>query len=478
MKTLKNISLSLFAALFMLPTMLVAQMHQRDTSPFSGIKAGEIFTVIISQGETHDLKLEVPEEHLDNIKTRVRNGVLHLEYSGRARDLNKITAHVTAPQIVSMEAGGASVFRSETLLVSPSLDVNGSGASNINLELKTDRLHSKISGATNVTYNGEATVHQLEGSGASAVRAYGLSTETADIKLSGASSAEIKVSTRLKAHGSGTSRFSYRGEPLSKELSTSGMATIKGIDEDPGRIAKDENDTLRVRIGEREVQVTEGRPITITTKRRTTRQFMNNWSGFELGINGYLTPDNSINLDAEDEYMDLEYNRSIAVNLNLFQQNLPLVSNRLAMYTGLGVSWNNYRFSNNIRLVHGEDQLEHYTDTIHSFRKNKLALLHLNVPLMLEFQTPDRRGFHIAAGFNLGVRLRSNTKYVYSFDGSRQREKDYKDFYLAPFRYDATARIGFGRINLFATYALNPLFRQDKGPEIHPFSIGIRVLNF
>ena len=478
MKTLKINSLCLMAAILLLPAMLHAQTIQREVSPFTGIKADAIFSLKISQGDTHELSFDVDKKHLDNIKTRVENGILHFEFTGRTRDLSRITAYVTAPEILSLEAGGAAVFQSKTMLESPSLDVTGSGASRINLKLTTDRLNSKISGATNATYNGEATAHHLEVSGASVVNAYGLSTETADIKLSGASNATVNVKTRLKAHASGTSRLSYLGEPVSKELSTSGMANIQGVDEEAEVVKKDDIDTLRVRVGAREVQVIEGKPIRISTRRVTRRPFRNNWSGFELGINGYLTPDNSINLDAEDEFMDLEYNRSIAVNLNLFQQNLPLVSNRLALYTGLGVSWNNYRFSNNMRLVHGEDGLEHYTDTIHSFRKNKLTMSHLNVPLMLEFQTPDHRGFHIAAGFNLGVRLRSHTKQVYRHDGSRQKDKEYKDFYLAPFRYDATARIGWGRINLFATYALNPLFREDKGPEIHPFSIGIRVLNF
>ena len=73
---------------------------------------------------------------------------------------------------------------------------------------------------------------------------------------------------------------------------------------------------------------------------------------------------------------------------------------------------------------------------------------------------------------------RSHTKQVYFIDGKKQKDKDFQDFHLHPFRYDATARIGWGRLNLFASYALNSMFKEGKGPELTPFALGIRVVSF
>jgi hypothetical protein len=54
----------------------------------------------------------------------------------------------------------------------------------------------------------------------------------------------------------------------------------------------------------------------------------------------------------------------------------------------------------------------------------------------------------------------------------------YDDFHLQPFKVDASLRIGWGFINLFATYNLLPMFRQDKGPDLHQFAAGITLLGW
>jgi hypothetical protein len=69
-------------------------------------------------------------------------------------------------------------------------------------------------------------------------------------------------------------------------------------------------------------------------------------------------------------------------------------------------------------------------------------------------------------------------KYVTDENGKKRKEKNNHDFHVPPFRFDLTGRIGWGRVNLFATYALNNLFKDDKGPELVPFSVGIRLVNF
>lgn len=108
-------------------------------------------------------------------------------------------------------------------------------------------------------------------------------------------------------------------------------------------------------------------------------------------------------------------------------------------------------------------------------------MMMVNVPLMLELQTRSHSEFskfHLAAGVNLGVRLSSHTKQVYKLDGKKDKVKTHEDFYINPFRYDLQARMGWGKINFFASYSLNSLFRDGKGPEVYPFSIGLRILNF
>jgi hypothetical protein len=199
--------------------------------------------------------------------------------------------------------------------------------------------------------------------------------------------------------------------------------------------------------------------------------------------------------------------KSIVVNANVYEQNIALAKNqKWGMVTGLGFSWNNYRFTRRTRLEPDSAALVGFLDEGVNIRKSKLTTLYLNVPLLFEFQTNSKQSknsFHLAMGMIAGARLSSHTKKYYDelnkpFDvtlyvieedkegyiakyGSTSpgnpKSKRFDDFHLQPFKFDATVRIGWGIINLFGTYSLNQMFKKDKGPELYPWSVGITFVN-
>ncbi len=488
MKKEKMIRFVLFAVILLTPAVLAAQMatEERAAEGFTGIKTSSVFSVYVTLGEPFSVVVEAPEEHMAHIETVVDDNLLSIDYTKqRTRNLEDLSVYVTAPGLHFLQAGGASSIQTDDTLRSASLDLRVSGASRINAAAEVDELTTKVSGASRVNLRGEAAMHDLTVSGVSRVNAYDLTTHTSYVKSSGTASARIRVTNTLSAEASGTSKVTFRGNPETTDYQTSGTGSIRSVDIDRTKNNEKDEETTVIRIGDKEVvfDSMDSRPLEIRDLKESPAIWLNNWSGFYLGINGYMMPDNSISLDEEVDYMDLEYNRSIQVDLNIWEQELVLARGNnglLGLVSGIGFSWNNYRFSNNIRLIHGEDELRHYTDTIHDLKKSKLTVSHLNVPVMLEFQhnASGSNNFHAAAGINAGLRLRSHTKQVFQFDGDRKKDKEYRDYHLVPFRYAAIARIGWGNINLFATYALNSMFRDDRGPELYPFNVGIRIINF
>lgn len=468
------------AALFLLlfPLLLSAQSFQPE--PFTSVEAGGIFSVSLYQGETFDVVIDADEAIMTDVLARVRNGVLTLEYTGKARNIDRIVAHVTAPQFLMLKGSGVGSFKSETTLHSPSLKIEGSGASNFILDVDTDMLTTQLTGASNATLTGSATVHQLKVSGASLAKAFDLETETTEVNISGASNARVMANTMLTGEVSGTSTLAIKEEPVSQSINLSGLATIINEKNEVVAESRPFADTVKVRVGSREVTITDGRTIT-TSHAPARRSFRKNWTGLELGINGFLTPENKIDLPSDQSYLDLRYEKSVAVNLNIYQQHLSLIGNQVGLYTGLGIGWNNYRLGNDILLVKGSQELEYDEVLVDNLNKNKLTMSMINVPLMLEFQTRSHSEFtkfHLAAGLNLGIRIGSHTKQVYEVNDKKDKVKSNEDFYLNPFRYDLQARMGWGKLNFFATYSLNSLFRENKGPEVYPFSIGLRLVSF
>ena len=59
-----------------------------------------------------------------------------------------------------------------------------------------------------------------------------------------------------------------------------------------------------------------------------------------------------------------------------------------------------------------------------------------------------------------------------------QKDIDKGDHRLLPYRLAASARIGYGSLNLFAEYALTPLFQDKVMPELTPLNVGLTIIGF
>jgi hypothetical protein len=233
-------------------------------------------------------------------------------------------------------------------------------------------------------------------------------------------------------------------------------------------------------------------------------KYNGHWAGIELGWNGYLTPDFDMNFPADERYMDLNWSRSLMVNLNPIELNLNLVKNHFGLTSGIGFSLNNYYFTNSTYLEGDSATLVgHYlvddNGIAADMKVNKLFVGWLNVPVIFEYQTRSGmhlNSFHVGVGIIGGVKLGSytkmdfyarNTKYnIVDADNTKVGELNvgeksirHRDPYeINPFKVEATARIGWSFLNLWGTYSLTTMFRQDKGPELYPYTVGITLLGW
>lgn len=209
-------------------------------------------------------------------------------------------------------------------------------------------------------------------------------------------------------------------------------------------------------------------------RRRDRRRFTPHWSAFEIGLNNYLTADYSMSLPAELSYMDLNTGKSFNININFAQLGIGL-SRHFGIVTGLGFEFNDYKFEGNNNITKDEDGIivPYYPDGDIELDKSKLYTTYITMPLMLEAQIPvkARRTVNIAAGAIGGVKIGSHSKMVYN-DGGKQKVKERDDFSLSVLRYGPTIRLGYESFQIYATYYMNGLFIEDKGPELYPVQMG------
>jgi hypothetical protein len=156
----------------------------------------------------------------------------------------------------------------------------------------------------------------------------------------------------------------------------------------------------------------------------------------------------------------------------------------MGLTTGLGFEFNSYDFdsdTNNITKQNGYIVPKVKPKNAGEYSKNKLKDTYLTIPLLYEIQFPlgnTKHPLYFSFGVIGGLKLGSTTKEYYQLNGDDKKDIVHGDFYMSPIRYGYQARMGFRRIHLVATYYASPLFQSGKGPEVHPFDIGLMLLNW
>lgn len=108
-------------------------------------------------------------------------------------------------------------------------NLNASGASTLELAdfaVTGDKLTAEADGASTLRLRGSARAAVLKASGASHLKLADLALDAADVELSGASHAAIRVKDLLNYDVSSASHLEYLGEPTIKRAEKSGASSV------------------------------------------------------------------------------------------------------------------------------------------------------------------------------------------------------------------------------------------------------------
>jgi hypothetical protein len=490
---------------------------------FDAIEASGIYNITLIAGTEQLVRAESNEDIKGKIKANVKGSTLEVEVEGVPQ--GKVKFYVTFTKLNRIEASGASTITAENTISAEKFELEVSGASKIDLKLDVKNLNSEITGASKVKLAGKSQHHNLEISGAAKLNSFDMESAKANVEVTGAAVARINVKDEVNGETSGAAKLLFNKEPAVRNIEKSGVSNVYLGDsvvmktEEVEKIIvgdrvmtinKDgvviEGDTAggesmvinedgvkmivkEINNGENkqsEVLVINSDGVKIIKKdgktekhliKKDSKKFNGHWDGFELGVNGFLTADNKTTLPKNYEGFDLKMEKSINVRINFLEQNVNLIKNHLGLVTGLGLNWVNYRFDNNIRLSNTDGYTSAKPENIvgTSYKKSKLVVNYLVLPVFLEYQTNSKanlRSFHLAGGMEFGLKIGSHTKIVYN-DGKDRKEKERDGYNLNPFKADATVRVGWGKLNLYGTYAMTELFKAEKGPQLYPYSVGI-----
>ncbi len=112
------------------------------------------------------------------------------------------------------------------------------------------------------------------------------------------------------------------------------------------------------------------------------------------------------------------------------------------------------------------------------YKRSSFSVNYYEIPAELRFRTKnDSRGhpWKVTIGAKLGFRINSKHTFV-----------DANGYKLSTTRFPNTSRlrgvglvrIGYGKVSLYGTYQLTPLFHENAGQELYPFTTGVTITLF
>lgn len=480
MNTITKSKMFGLAAIACFSILNASAQQTRTVGDFTGIKAGDSFNIVLTQSDANSLKVDAPENVQSQIKTEVKDGILMISSEGTIKSDKDITVSVSMKTLASLEVSGAADVKSENTFTCENITIEASGAGDVHLDLKATEVKAKISGAGDLTLKGSAQTLNATVSGAGTLKASNLEVDKAVVKVSGAGDAKVNVKQSIDADISGVGSVIYKGNPTDRNVNITGAGSVR--ESKSGNGDETASDTTKIKLGGKKYMIigndddeTEAR----RSKKDSTRDYnsdFKHWQGLEFGVNGLMDYKNTLNAPAGANFLELDYAKSYQFGLNFLEKDFHIYKNYINIVTGFGFNFNHYAFENNVSIIADTNYIAATMDTI-KYRKNKLNVSYIRIPLMVEINTsknPDKN-FHIAAGAEVAYRIHSVTKQRYDVNDKHYREKQRDDFNLEPFSYGLVARIGYNNVSVYANYSLSRLFKQNEGPQVYPVTAGICI---
>ncbi len=456
----------------------------RDLPAFNKIKIKDNCTVALRRGTMQEVRVE-SKTPLSGILTTSEDNTLTIQGPPSV-------VYITLPELQGISINGIGKVTSDSVFTSSHMRITISGNGKVEMPLIADKLEIGISGIGKLHLKGSVENLEMNISGSGKIEGEELTVKKCETNISGVGKCYADVTESLDLKISGSGAFYYKNKPANFSANISGIGKYGTFSDQENTSAVDKGDESNrvvTVIGHHDDQNNDD-DFSFTWETdsvyRSKKRARSHWAGFEIGFNQLMVQDKfNTNIPEGFDFLELNSGKSINVNLNFFSHDFPIYKRYLMFTTGIGLTINNYRFSSDKTLLADTNKTVAGYDLDKNgkqitYDKNKLAVNYITLPLLLQFNSRQefKKSFHIATGILVSYKYNSHLKLVYNEDGNREKVKRHDEFNIAPFRYDATFRIGYEHYTLYASYSLNGLFKDGRGPTLHPFQAGINVFGW
>lgn len=197
------------------------------TEKFDKINSNRGIEVIVQQDSVAEVTVEVDENLIKHITTKVENGTLFVSSDENIDSAEKMIVHVKTAKIKGLEATSGSRISTKSTLKGTSIEVKTSSGSEINAVVEYDKVVTEASQGSNLTVSGKALSVTTSSSSGSTTDAGNLMANEVTSDAASGSSTEVNALVKLNASASSGSSINYVGSPkeVKKEESSGGSVS-------------------------------------------------------------------------------------------------------------------------------------------------------------------------------------------------------------------------------------------------------------
>jgi len=197
----------------------------RDVATFHAIEVGGAFEVFIEQGSPQSVIVESDDNIVPTIKTKVKGGELKISNDKSISNATELKITIVVANLDDIDISGACNMKSMKGFSSNEMNIEGSGASEIEMSIKSKKLNLDFSGAANGDFTGSTSTLGIDASGAADIDCENVIADVVAVDASGAASVSVAAKKIIKIDASGAASVNYKTDNANVEISTSGAAS-------------------------------------------------------------------------------------------------------------------------------------------------------------------------------------------------------------------------------------------------------------
>lgn len=211
-----------------------ANAEIRKVSSFHGIRVSTGIELQLTQGSEEAVAVSaVSDEHRNNIRTVVENGILKIYYDqnkfwkGFNAQGKKLKAYVSFKTIDKLEASSGGTVIINGTVTANALNLDASSGGSVRGTINAGTLNADASSGAHLYINGKVQSMTVDASSGAHFNGYDLVTETCNAEASSGAKVQVTINKELDANASSGGGIQYKGSAVITNVSTGSGGSVK-----------------------------------------------------------------------------------------------------------------------------------------------------------------------------------------------------------------------------------------------------------